>query len=491
MTTKNHLNISKVAAIHELWRRGELSWKLKPHQKDLYQLFYQTNHKVQTWLLARRSGKTFTLALLAIEACLKKPNTIVKFLSPTRLQISSILRPIMREILVDCPEELKPEFRAKDYVYYFANGSEIQLAGSESGNAEKLRGGFSHIAIIDESQDVTDLDNTVKSILLPTTLTTKGKVLLAGTPPKDQDHEFLKFVEEAEMRGSLVRKTVYDNSMLTAEQIEEMKIELGGEKSEAFRRELLCEIVRNSSTIVIPEFTSELEKEIVREWPLPPYFDTYVAMDIGFKDLTVVLFGYYDFRADKIIIQDEIVKKGEDLQLDAFAQEIIRKEAELWTNPLTLEVRTPTNRVSDINYIVTQEISKHSKGQLYFNPVKKDDKEAAVNDFRVKVDARKIIIDPRCKTVIRHIKHAKWDQRKNVNKFARSVDDGHYDALDASIYLIRNVSYGKNPYPPGYKLGLRKDDQYLVNPQNYQQSTTNSGYSSDIFNKIFNVKKRR
>ena len=238
--SKSASKISKQQAIAELWLRGNISWKLKPHQKDLYNLFYNTNHKTQTWLLSRRSGKTYTLAMLAIEACLKQKNTIVKFLSPTKIQVNSNLRPIIRDILKDCPEEIKPEFKAKDYIYYFPNGSEIQLAGSESGHYEKLRGGYSHIAIIDEAQDVTDLNDVVKSVLLPTTLTTKGKVLLAGTPPKNPDHEFNTFVEDAELRGSLIRKTVYDNTMLKPEDIEEIKAEVGGENSEEFRREFLC-----------------------------------------------------------------------------------------------------------------------------------------------------------------------------------------------------------------------------------------------------------
>lgn len=126
MTTPNNKQepkITKQQAIRELWLRSNISWKLKPHQKDLYDLFYNTNHKTQTWLLSRRSGKTYTLAMLAIEACLKTPNTIVKFLSPTKIQVNSNLRPIIRDILQDCPDEIKPEFKAKDYIYYFPNGS--------------------------------------------------------------------------------------------------------------------------------------------------------------------------------------------------------------------------------------------------------------------------------------------------------------------------------------------------------------------------------
>lgn len=480
--------ITKQQAVRELWLRSNISWKLKPHQKELYDLFYQSDAKVQTWLLARRSGKSFCLCLLAIEICLKTPNSIVKFLSPTRKQVETNIRPLMRMILQDCPEEIRPEFKAKDYVYYFPNGSEIQLAGSEAGNIEKLRGGFSHIAIIDEAQDVTDLNDAVKSVLLPTTLTTKGKILLAGTPPKSADHDFITFVEDAELRGSLVKKTIYDNTMLSKEIVEETKKEYGGETSEEFRREYLCEIIKDPTYSVLPEFTQELEQEIVKEWPKPPFYQTYEAMDLGFKDLTAVLFAYYDFRADKVIIEDEIAVNGTNLQLPTLIQDIKNKELALWTNPYTNEVTKPSVRVSDINYIVTQEIARASNGEINFTAAKKDDKEAAINKLRVLLQSKKIIIHPKCVNLIRHLKNVRWDKSRKGNSFARSPDDGHYDFVDCAIYLIRHINYTTNPYPWNYNNDLRREDVFVSNPSNFAKSTTNS---VDIYKRIFGIKGRK
>ena len=39
--TNSH--ISSIEAKHELWRRGRLSWKLDPSQKELYELFHNSN----------------------------------------------------------------------------------------------------------------------------------------------------------------------------------------------------------------------------------------------------------------------------------------------------------------------------------------------------------------------------------------------------------------------------------------------------------------
>lgn len=481
--------ISKLEARKELWRRGELSWKLDKNQKELYRLFHESDHKVQTWLLARRSGKTFALCVLALELCVKKPNSIVKFLSPTRLQVQNNIRPLIRQILEDCPEELRPsDMKTQDFIYYFPNGSELQLAGSEAGHAEKLRGGSSHIAIIDEAQDVGKLDDIIKSILLPTTLTTGGKVLVAGTPPQSSDHEFVTLIERAEGRGSIVKKTVYDNPRINETDLEIILDEHAPlrERDPKFRREYLCEIVKDENISVIPEFTEELQKDIVKEWPRPPYFDGYVAMDLGAIDLTALVFGYYDFRAGKLIIEDELVCdfSKKDMNIERLVELIKKKEEELWTNPLSGEVKRPYMRVSDINHIVTQEIAVKSFGQVFFTPTKKDDKEAAINNMRALLGGHKIIIHPRCQHLISHLNNVKWASTKNKNTFARSPNNHHYDLVDCLIYMCRSVLYTKNPYPIGYDMGGR--DYFIPNQESYQRK--HYGKQTDVYKKIFGLK---
>lgn len=474
---------NKRQALEELWRRGNLGWKLHKHQKQLYDLFHNTEFKTQTWLLARRSGKTYSLCVLAIEECIKNPNTIVKFLSPTKLQVNNNVRPIMKKILDDCPEDLRPTLREKDYIYYFPNGSEIQLAGTDNGHAEKLRGGDSHISIVDEAQSCDGLKYIVKSILLPTTLITKGKVLLAGTPPKEFDHDFINFIEESELRGSLVRKTIYDNSMVSETMLNEIMEETGGINSEDFRREYLCELIVDANTAVVPEADEKLMNEITRDWPKPPHYDSYVSMDLGFKDLTGVLFAYYDFRADKIVIEDEYVVSGSDIHLPRLAKTILDKEKELWFNHLTNEIKKPYLRVSDINYIVLNDLRIHSNHELDFKVTAKDDKESAINTFRVLLSNKKIIINPKCVTLIRHIKNAKWSKNRSKREFARSPDDSHYDLLDAAIYLTRNVALHKNPYPAGYEYNNR--DMFIADYNKFNASS-----NDEVYRKIFNVKRK-
>lgn len=476
--------ISKKDAVAELWARGELSWKCHAVQKDMRKIFNDADDNATlVWLLARQSGKSVALALIALEQCLRKPNSIVKLLTDTKLHAQSIFDPIFKMLLEDCPEHLKPTYIESKFTYHFANGSSIQLAGSDNKHYERLRGQKSDLVLVDEAGFCDNLKHIVKSILLPTLTHTGGKIVLASTPPTNPDHDFYEFIEQAELNSTLTKKTIHDNPLLKGEQVQRIIKEMGGENSPQFRREYLCEVIREEENVLFPEFNIELENEIVKEWPKPPFYDTYVAMDLGYKDLTAVLFAYYDFRADKVIFEDEIVLSGKELQLPDLTERILKKEADLWTNPLSNEVKVPLMRVSDINYIVTQEIARISNNKLTFVAAKKDDNESALNNLRVMLASKKIIINPRCKTLIRHLRNCKWKNVETKTTFARSPDNGHYDAVDAAKYLVRSISYAKNPYPAHYNYDLK--DLYVNNASNFYGQSSNDAYRA-----IFNIKRK-
>lgn len=490
MENKQSANVTKQQAIAEFWRRGNLFYKLDPIQREMHSQYYNKNDRSFTWLLARRSGKSFLLSVLAIETCIRKPNSIVKFVAPTKLMLMQILRPIFKKILSDCPTELHPDYREKDFVYYFKNGSEIQLAATENQHAEKLRGGDSDAIFIDESGSCSNLKYIYESILFPTTLITKGRIVLAGTPPLEPDHDFLYFIEQASVKGTLTLKTIDDNPRVEQEEKERMIEELGGRTSEGVRRELYCEIIKDSTISVIPEYTPELDKKICVEYTKPPFYDTYVSMDIGFKDLTVVLFAFYDFKKDIIVIEDEIVVQSEELHLDKLTADIMHKEFALWTNPLTNETKTPVKRVSDIDYIAIEEIRKISKDQLLFQTTEKKEKDAIINKLRLMLANGKIIINPRCKSLRQHLLNVKWKSVNDKTRFARSADHGHYDACDAALYLIRNIDYSKNPYPSYY--GLNTNELFIQNKNAFNSSQKNSAVKNeDLYRTIMNLKPKR
>lgn len=482
----SNVKLAKQEAINELWRRGNLKYKCKPVQKEMYDIFYSSERfSTLVWLLARQSGKTYLLAILALEAALREPNTIVKVVTDTKVHLVNIFEPKIQEVLADCPKDLLPAYDKQAQKYRFYNGSQIQLAGSDGKSYEKLRGQKSTLVLIDEAGFCKDLRDMIGSVLFPTLTHTGGKIILATTPPNDPEHEFFYYMEKADMKGLLTKKTIYDNSMVTPETLKVIIDECGGVSTEAFRREYMCEIIRSENLMVIPEFTPELEAQIVKEWVHPPYYDGYVGMDLGFNDLTIALFGYYDFRNAKLIIEDEysINMNHKENNIKRLTEEIIKKENQLYINPITQEKQNPLIRVSDINPIVTQEINLYSFGQINFVAARKDDKDAALNNLRTMLASGKIIIHPRCTTLIRHLKNVKWRSTNNREEFARSADDGHYDAVDALKYLLRSINTTKNPYPAHFQL----DPNTMHIPQNYNSNkpVTNQ---VEAFKKVFGIR---
>lgn len=477
---------SKKAATDELWRRGQISlYKLTPEQKDISTKITESNQKIIVVLCSRRLGKTFYAICLAIDTCLKIPNASVKFVSPTQKMVKDNIESLMTKILEDCPEELRPEYVKSRNMFRFKNGSILQMAGTDSGNAERLRGGFAHLCIIDEAQSCNDLTNTVRSILIPTTTHTKGKVVLLGTPPRDSEHDFMKFVADADEQDVLIKKTIHESTILKADELEGiLSAYPGRENHPDFKREYLCIVQKDTEFSAVPEFTDELEAEVVKVMERPPHFDYYESMDLGGKDLTVVLFAYFDFRKALIVIEDELVmdfqEKGNHIGL--LVQKIQEKEAEHFSDPIVHEVRAPYMRVSDIDYIALGEIRKHSYNKIDFMLAKKDDKASAVNNLRIMIANKRIIINPRCKTLIKHLRNVKWS-KSNRSMFDRSVGMGHYDAVDALIYLTRAIVFSKNPYPANF--GLNQTDLVFLGKPNQSQES-----AVDVFRALFKIGKK-
>ena len=458
MQEKKNLPISPEQARKILWNKGIITFKLDPNQIELYNSYLNAKTKTIVWGCSRRLGKSYTLCVIAIQMCLQRKNAIVKYLAPKQKDVKTIIRPLMRQLIADSPEEIRPIEKTAAGVWYFpSTGSEIQIAGCDNGRAESVRGGGSDLCIVDEAGFTNDLEYIVKSILLPTTTTTHGKIILASTPPKSPSHEFVKFIRKAEYEGSFVKKTIYDNPRLTKEDIDELADSVGGKESVEFRREYLAQVITDEQRAVVPEFNDEAIQEIVTEWKRPPFYDAYTAMDLGIKDLTVVLFAYYDFRAGKLIIEDEFVLNGQKFTTQALAQGIREKESNLLTDPLTNEFKPPHVRVSDNNLIVINDLY-HLHG-LTFIPTRKDDADAALNNMRILVKDRRIIIHPRCITLIRHLQNGIWNKSKS--SYERSEDNGHFDAIDSLKYLVRNVDFTKNPYPRGYNLPSGENAYYL------------------------------
>jgi hypothetical protein len=424
--------ITPEQAVIGLWHRGVLAYKLKEHQYDLYSFIAEPPGKKAVCAVARQFGKSFVALLVAVETCLRKKNARVSVVAPTAKMLRGILLPNMSKLLLDCPSELKPRFSSIDNCYTFPNGSTLRLDGADSGNADSLRGRANDLVIIDEAAFVSELRALIYDIVLPSFLTTDGRLVVVSTPPKTPGHFFVELAREAELAGSYLRRTIQDNSSVTPAQRARWAEEVGGETSTAWRREYEVEFVVDEDSAVVPEFSDALVA------PTKPaeFEHRLVSMDVGFSpDPTAVLFGYYDFRRACLVIQDELLIRR--MRTDVLADQLRQTEKDLWSHV------EPYSRVSDVDLIVLNDLS--SIHGIHFAPTSKDLKEAMVNELRMWAKSGRIQVDPRCVNLIHQLKTAIWASNRRV--FDRTDSGGHFDLVDALIYMVRNAPTTSNPYP--------------------------------------------
>lgn len=480
--------IKKARAI--LWEQGILDWKLSEQQKIIKKGILEDDNKTSVVLCSRRLGKTYLLLSMASEVCLRKPFSVVKYAFPKQNMAKKMLMPVYRKLFDDCPEHLKPTYMIAEKCFRFPNGSEIQISGVDNGGWENLRGGDSDMNCVDEAGFCDDLTYGVRSVLGPTVKITKGRTVMVSTPSRSEGHEFIQdwvYPYKAENRIKVF--TIYDNPNFNAEAIKEAEEEYPkGVEDEMFRREYLCHIIRGSEKSILPSFTDKAEAAIVRDdFVIPPYCDKYVSLDPGGKDLTGVLFGYYDYEQATLVILDEIAVDG-STNTEILAGMIKEKEKTYWSNPIDKTVAAPYMRVSDVNAAILLTDLQKLHG-LSFSKTKKDKKKAAVNSLDVTIMKNQIIIHPRCINLLYHMKYAEWNNNETEFKHLKASPSGklaasHCDLLDCLIYMHRSLVKSHNPFPPGYGVQKKYSDFQGVRDPKPAHSAL-----GEALNKLFKKKK--
>lgn len=433
-------------ATRALWKRGVLDWKLHAGQLKIKQALQNSTGKLFVGNCSRQLGKSYEMVTEAIELAIKTPKARIKYGTAFLSDLVEFIMPNFDRILEDCPNSIKPIYKAQKSKWVFPhNGAEIKLVGLDK-NPDGMRGNAIDMSVLDECGFVSELDYLYKSVLVPaTTHRPNAKIILISTPPKTPAHEFGDYAQRAEAEGNYIKLTIYDNPMIDEARILELMHESGGKDSTTWKREYLCEFVTDADSQIIPEWKDEY---IVARVPDEFYrfYHRYDGMDLGVKDFTVVIFGYYDFKRATLVIQDEIKLNGPSLTTLVLRNAIEKKESELWPNV------KPYRRISDNNWpILLQDLS--SEHNMTFISTSKDSLEAMINEVRLMVQKGQIEVHPRCIQTIGCLKYGVWD--KNKKKFARSSAFGHFDALAALIYLVRNLDKHFNPVPETYGFDVR------------------------------------
>jgi hypothetical protein len=453
------VKVNAVEALSErarvaLWQRGNLRYQLHSTQLKILDALESNKSRKFYILCSRRLGKTYLLVNRAVQLCLRKAGSRVLYLAPYAKDAQEISTDTLAKVLEHCPDEMKPEWSEKTKELRFKNGSLIRVKGVNGEHAQFLRGGSADLIILDECGIMDDLEHVLQDVCMPMTLTTGGSILMATTPPRSPGHESARQYELLAAKGSTVTFTLRDAPHVTDDTKIEFLVEAGESEAHATacissdawpltttaRREYFCEFVTDANSAVVPEFTNELAKKIVIDWPTPEYYDRYVSMDPGMRDRTGILFGYWDFANAKLVIQDEALLDQANTQ--DIANCIKTKEAALWG------MAPPMLRVSDVDLRLVADL--YQMHRLTFVSARKEDSLGAINLLRNMIQ-NNIIISPRCVNLKRQLKNAVWNN-KATDFDHGNKEDGHYDLVAALKYMCRSVVRDKNPYPAWYAL---------------------------------------
>ena len=300
----------RAANRRKLWLDGNLRHLTRPHgQRRLYDGLHAHMRRYPKllipliWLCHRRMGKSFLLLLLCFERAIKQPGAIIKYACATRSQVREIVDPMRSFILSTSPSKVlvRPDghsllIRLPSWPQHLE--SRITFVGLDYKQGDLLRGQACDLCCLDETRDISVLEYVVKQVLSPQFVGRPYPLLvMASTPPESMEHPFVNiYYEQAEQRGTAWVIPASKNKDWTQEDEEMVVDELGGKDSLAYRREIECELISDTSRTVIPEWHKVAEHTVLpKAIERPDWYIPYISLDCGWKDHAGCIFSYFDF----------------------------------------------------------------------------------------------------------------------------------------------------------------------------------------------------
>lgn len=447
--------ITPNSAMAHLWARGETDFLLHAGQEKIEKAFKASEHRIFGVECSRQFGKTFWGVKKADEIARKYPGSSNRIGTAFHTDLDAIIIPAFMRVLETCPTALRPQHKTVGSKFVYPNGSDIRLVGLDR-NPDKMRGSRLRLVLLEEAGfgDSEALRYAYRDVIIPAfTHEPDARCVLISTPPKQgNDHSFCNLVDEAALHSSYLKLTIFDNPMLTADRVSEICREAGGSDSITWKREYLCERVVDTERAIVPEWKKEFELDFD---PLQDRFyafwHKYEWMDIGVQvDKTICLLAYYNFREARIYVLDELDISGTKTTTDLIEKSILDKQAE-WAWGTGYEVY---RRIADNSHPLLLNDLSSRPGGLCFVATDKDKLHEMVGELRVWVKMGRIRVHKRCRQLLGCLNSGIWNKQRT--EFERSEAFGHYDALAALIYGVRNIDEYSDPLP-----------DYINNPDNW------------------------
>ena len=221
---------------------------LTDSQRQAYEAAHNENYKYLTLVWSRQSGKSTLMEILCIEWLLMKSEEIIYF-TPTYLLAKRFYNKIIKLI----PEDLLVKSNSSELIIETITGSILKFYSGEA--AQTARGSNCTRLIVDEAayiKDEIDGQSFWYNIVLPL-LKIRGKTAILISTPFSKSGFFYELCMKGlagEKNFWYDKKTIYEDSLITKEEIEELK---KGYPQLAWQCEFECQFM-TSALSVFPDY---------------------------------------------------------------------------------------------------------------------------------------------------------------------------------------------------------------------------------------------
>jgi hypothetical protein len=214
----------------------------------------------------------------------------------------------------------------------------------------------------------------------------------------------------------------------------------------AWRREMECELLADTSVLAIPSFTTN-RAAIVRTHERPQFFFPFTGADLGFTDPTSVLFTYVDYSNQLLVVEDEIfgrsigthdlVSRVQGFELKHFGESAHFRRLRRWADC------TP------------RELDDLRRAGLPFTPARSGsedrwDKATGLARLESFCADKRLRVHPRCKALLYQLENSVRNTGEtDIARDPSQVLLGHADALWSLSYLLFNLQHLwlESPFP--------------------------------------------
>ena len=246
---------------------AKINLRFTKTQEKAWRILNMANCKELVLAWSRQSGKSVFLEFCCIYFLLKKWANI-GYITPQFAHSRKVYSDIIKILE---PTGLIKTANASTLQIELINGNRLSFFSAESPTA--IRGNsFRGLVVCDEAAFVNDTTSDgqdfFNSILMPTCKAYKPKVIYASTPLAKSGTFYTKFMRGQEGHPHTdtpnkvysIKATIYDDSLITAEEIEEIKNSI---PEASFKREFMVEFMDNAMS-AFTDYTDKftLKKQI-------------------------------------------------------------------------------------------------------------------------------------------------------------------------------------------------------------------------------------